>query len=151
MIGYSIRKVELNEIDSLVTLMSQHADYEEADFVSEGKKERLTHLLFSSPQLLHCYVITIDKQLKGYFSFTYDISTWDASNYLHLDCLFLQENARGNGIGEEILKFLKEEALKKDCVNIQWQTPVFNSPAIEFYKKNGAKSKTKERFFLKLN
>jgi GNAT superfamily N-acetyltransferase len=93
----------------------------------------------------------VDGSIKGYFSYTYDISTWDASPYLHLDCLFLQEDMRGKRIGGEILKFLKDEAKQNNCINLQWQTPVFNHSAIEFYKKNGAYSKTKERFFLKLN
>lgn len=150
MSGHEIRKVELHDMDALISLMSQHADYEEAEFSIKGKKEKLTELMFSQTPQLYCYVVVMSAEVKGYFSFTYDVSTWDALPYLHLDCLFLDEDIRGNGIGAEVLKFLKEEAKQNGCVNLQWQTPVFNHSAIRFYKKNGALSKTKERFFLKL-
>jgi len=37
-----------------------------------------------------------------------------------------------------------------NCSEIQWQTPDFNKEAIDFYKKLGADSKTKERFNWKI-
>jgi RimJ/RimL family protein N-acetyltransferase len=38
-------------------------------------------------------------------------------------------------------------ALNLSCVNVQWQTPTWNEPAIRFYQRLGAKSKQKVRFF----
>jgi GNAT superfamily N-acetyltransferase len=75
-------------------------------------------------------------------------ATWDAAYYVYMDCLFLTEDARGKGVGEELINRIKLEANALDCTHIQWQTPDFNERAIKFYNRIGATSKSKERFFL---
>ena len=55
--------------------------------------------------------------------------------------------ARGKGLGKEVMVHIWTFAKAENCINIQWQTPDFNEQAIGFYKKLGAVSKTKERFF----
>ena len=77
-------------------------------------------------------------------------STWDAAFYMYLDCLFLGENIRGNGIGKKLIERIKVEAKKNNCNTIQWQTPQSNVQAIRFYRSIGAVSKSKKRFFLTL-
>ncbi len=51
---------------------------------------------------------------------------------------------------KQIINLLKEIAARRDCINIQWQTPDFNEPAIRFYKRNQAKGLDKIRFTLSL-
>ena len=69
---------------------------------------------------------------------------------MYMDCLFLEEEARSFGIGEVLIEKLKEIAAENNCVNIQWQTPEFNTRAIKFYNRIGAKGKDKVRFTLSL-
>ena len=65
-----------------------------------------------------------------------------------MDCLFMTEKARGLGLGEELVSRIKLEGSKLGCNHIQWQTPDFNTRAMKFYYRIGAKSKSKERFYL---
>ncbi|MBB5637240.1 L-amino acid N-acyltransferase YncA [Pedobacter cryoconitis] len=146
--NFIIRTIKENELDDLIRLIEEHTAYEKAAYDSTGKKERLHVQLFQSKSQLKCWVVEIDGKLKGFCTYTIDYSTWDAANFLYMDCLYLCEDTRGMGIGSEIIRKLKEIAQENDCVNLQWQTPVFNQPAIDFYKKNGAASKDKVRFTL---
>ena len=43
---------------------------------------------------------------------------------------------------------MKEFGRQQNIYLIQWQTPDFKARAIKFYKRIGATSKLKERFFL---
>lgn len=147
-VNYAIRQVETGDLDELLTLMQEHAAYEKAHFNPDGKKERLVKALFAVPFKLYCWVVTIDQQLVGYVSFTFDYSTWDVADFMYMDCLFLRGHTRGLGIGTEILRRLRIVAAEQDCINIQWQTSVFNELAIKFYHKNSASSKQKIRFTL---
>ena len=61
------------------------------------------------------------------------------------------EAARGFGIGEKLVNRMKLETQKLGCDLIQWQTPDFNERAIKFYKRIGATSKSKERFYLNVH
>jgi GNAT superfamily N-acetyltransferase len=62
--------------------------------------------------------------------------------------LYLESEFRGQGIGEVVFEKLKEIAKQNDCINIQWQTPVFNERAIKFYNRIGGTGKDKVRFFI---
>ncbi|WP_259066062.1 GNAT family N-acetyltransferase [Mucilaginibacter sp. X4EP1] len=148
MSNYLIREIKENDLDELMLLIEEHTAFEQAYYSSEGKKERLQKELFREDSQLKCWVIEIDDIVNGFCSFTYDYSTWDAAFFIYMDCLYIRSSFRGTGIGSVILGKLKALAAEKQCVNVQWQTPEFNAPAIAFYKKNGALSKDKVRFTL---
>jgi GNAT superfamily N-acetyltransferase len=143
-----IRKCEKSDLPTLVELCQKHSDYEQAAYNPKGKQELLTKAIFSDKQKLFCYVIESNRQLAGYFSYTFDFSTWDAKGFLYLDCLYLEPEFRGFGIGELVFDKLKRIAKQNDCINIQWQTPIFNNRAIKFYNRIGGTGKDKIRFFI---
>lgn len=147
---YSIRNCEIADIPKLVTLCQKHAEFEKANYSPEGKEENLKKALFGEDPQLFCLVVATKQTIVGYASYTFDFSTWDASTFLYMDCLFLEEETRGFGIGEMLIEKLKEIGTQKNCVNIQWQTPQFNERAIKFYNRLGAKGKDKVRFTLTL-
>jgi GNAT superfamily N-acetyltransferase len=147
---HNIRPVEPTDLDELLIMMQEHADFERAAFSPDGKKDKLHVALFSQPQRLNCWVVTINEKLVGFVSYTFDYSTWDAAEFMYMDCLFLREQTRGKGIGSEIIKRLTAVAAERNCINIQWQTPTFNTPAIDFYIKNKAVAADKVRFTLKV-
>ena len=55
--------------------------------------------------------------------------------------------AEPNDIGA-IVELCALYAEELNCTHVQWQTPKTNMGSIEFYKKCGASSKDKVRFFL---
>mgnify|MGYP000323580294 CR=1 FL=1 len=142
-----IRFVKPSDIDELILLCKAHAQYEKAPFSIGDKKTSLKKHLFSKVPTLYCLVVELDSELIGYATYMKQFSTWDANFYLYMDCLFLNEESRGLGLGEVLMNRIKEEAIKLDCELIQWQTPIFNTGAIKFYRRIGAEDKTKERFF----
>lgn len=147
---YAIRKIDKRELTRLVEMCQNHAIYETTAYNPVGKQKALAKLLFNEYPKLFCYIVEAHENLIGYFSYTFDTSTWDARNYLHLDCLYLEPEYRGQKIGDKIFEKLIEIAKANNCVNIQWQTPAFNEKAISFYKRIGATGKEKIRFFIDL-
>ncbi len=143
-----IRFAQKKDLPDLVELCRLHAIFEKSEYDTKQKKELLDTHLFSNHPSLFCLVIEKDDCLIGYTTYMKQFSTWDASYYIYMDCLFLTEESRGFGIGEKLIDRIKQEALELDCLLIQWQTPDFNKRAMKFYKKIGAFSKSKERYFL---
>lgn len=144
---YIIRHAERKDMHQLVELCSLHAAYEESDYDSENKVFLLESHLFVKNSSLNCLVVELKGELIGYATFTKQFSTWDANYYVYMDCLYLKEEARRKGIGQELMSKIKSFAKIEKCNVIQWQTPKSNHSAIKFYNSIGAVGKAKERFF----
>ena len=149
--NYTIRKAIVEDLDVLLDLCEKHAAYEQNPFSKNGKIKKLNRLLFTNEPKLHCLMV-VDYQGEGigYATFAKQISTWEANEYVYLDCIFLIDDARGFGIGEKIMEEVAKMSRALGCKLIQWQTPDFNKRAIKFYKRIGASSKEKVRFFLEV-
>ncbi|MEA9413700.1 GNAT family N-acetyltransferase [Flavobacterium sp. PL02] len=145
---FIIRDCNTNDLTKLIDLCQKHAEYEKAAFTSEGKEDKLKLALFADNPKLYCLIIELNAAIIGYATYTFDYSTWDAADFMYMDCLFLEDSTRGFGIGEAIIEKLKQIAIEKNCINIQWQTPTFNTRAIKFYNRIGANGKDKVRFSL---
>lgn len=143
-----IRFAQPQDIPAIISLCEAHARYEEADYSSQDKAELLGTALFTKEPDLYCLVADEGREIVGYATYMLQYSTWDAGFYVYMDCLFILEQYRGKGIGEKLIRWIQKEAGELDCSLVQWQTPDFNQRAIKFYKRIGAFSKAKKRFFL---
>jgi GNAT superfamily N-acetyltransferase len=142
----TIRIAEKKDSEAIKKLVKAHANFEKASALSDNNLNRLSNYIFNT-DVVKCLVAELNNEIVGYATFIKQFSTWDANYYIYLDCLYLNEKTRGKGIGTQVMDNIKAYAKSINCSVIQWQTPNFNKKAIEFYKKIGAESKTKERFY----
>ncbi len=145
--NYKIRRAFPEDITEIINLCAEHAEYEEAFYTREGKAERLSSFLFSQNPRLSCIIAESNNNIVGYATYMLEFSTWDASFYMHMDCLYLRPHMRGLGIGEALINKIAKEAKSQNCTLIQWQTPESNERAIKFYHRIGATSKKKLRMY----
>ncbi len=150
-LDYNLRLCQPDDLDKLIILIGEHTNFERADYNAEGKKENLSQALFGDNAPLHCIVVEVKGEIIGYATYTFDYSTWDASWFIYLDCIYIEENFRSYGIGAVLMSHIKEVGISRGCVNMQWQTPEFNERAIKFYNRIGGIGKEKIRFTLPLN
>jgi GNAT superfamily N-acetyltransferase len=144
----TLRYAELEDLVHLIGLCADHAAYEQSPYDSSGKAERLGRFLFSDAPELFCLVVECEGAIVGYATFMKEFSTWDADYYVHMDCLFLREPYRHQGIGKRLIQRIVQFARHKGISRIQWQTPASNGAAIRFYDSLGATSLAKQRFFM---
>jgi ribosomal protein S18 acetylase RimI-like enzyme len=140
---YNIRIATTKDKKPLLLMMEEHATFEGHKL--EISKNHQHYKLETLPVTI--FVVLSNDKLVGYMSVIKQFSTWDMDWYLYLDCLYLNEETRGHGIGLKLMQQLKTFAKENMIPTIQWQTPKDNLPAIEFYQKLGAIKKKKQRFF----
>jgi GNAT superfamily N-acetyltransferase len=77
-----------------------------------------------------CFVLqTADQEVAGgVIGATY----WD---WLYIDLMWIREDLRGQGYGQQLLQLAEDEARKRGAKNAYLDTFSFQSP--NFYKKNG--------------
>ena len=139
-----------DDLEALQLLIREHALFERAAAPDGELVRRLESLLFSPPPRLHAIVAEDEDGLAGYATASLEVSTWQASEFLHLDCLYLRPGARGAGIGSRILDRVRALALELGVAEVQWQTPDWNDDAVRFYERQGAVYRDKKRFTLDL-
>jgi len=144
--GFIIRNCIESEIDHLIALCKERAEYEKIPYSAVGKKDRLYQALFSNHKNVYCLVVESKGIIVGYATYTFDYSTWDAGEFINLDCLYLQSDYRNLGIGQLLFNKIRDVGKSRGCVSMQWHTPDFNDGAIKFYQRNGALGRLKMRF-----
>lgn len=149
MMSYSvtIRSAKPEDMNTIILLCQAHAAYEKTDYSPEGKKEKLSQLLFGTKKSMWCFLAEANNEIVGYATCNKEPSTWTGEYFMHMDCLYLKEKARSQGIGKLLIQKIQNLAQIEGCSEIQWQTPPYNKHAISFYSKLGASSKEKVRFF----
>ncbi|MGW8766758.1 N-acetyltransferase family protein [Streptomyces sp. NPDC055815] len=145
-----VRHAHPEDLPRIVELITEHAAYEKAAPPAPGLADRLAGLLFGPERpRLRCFVAVLpDGTLAGYATCAPELSTWDGTEYLHMDCLYLTEPSRGHGLGPLLMTALRTEARSLGLPELQWQTPAWNEDAIRFYDRLGATSKEKRRYTL---
>jgi GNAT superfamily N-acetyltransferase len=146
-----IRPVSRQDMPTLVLLCAEHASYERAMPLPVDIAEGLERALFSPSPRLHAWVAAAHDELLGYATATSAFSTWQAREFLHMDCLFVREGRRGDGIGMSLLAAVIAAARHAGCAEVQWQTPDWNTGAARFYRRAGAIEVPKRRFLLPLD
>lgn len=144
---YHIRTSTDRDIPALLQLMQAHAQFEGQPF-SLSDQHRQLNRLSQLPNTF--FVVQSETKLVGYMSVIKQFSSWELSWYLYLDCLYLSEEARGAGIGQQLMLTLKAFAREHALTQVQWQTPIDNKAAIGFYQSFGTVNKAKQRFFWQL-
>lgn len=119
-------------MSDVVNLCSKHAAHERVSYDPTWKLEALTSAIFTEAQLF-CFVASCSSDTIGYTTCAPQYSTWSAAKYLYMDCLYVEAAYRGMGIGKRLMQRVAEEARELGCREIQWQTPVFNKAAVQFY------------------
>ncbi|WP_426358797.1 N-acetyltransferase family protein [Pseudocolwellia sp. HL-MZ19] len=144
-----IREATKHDADQLLRLFEKHAEYEGHSLLSteQAASDKLNMLKNLSDTPLILFVVAQGSEIKGYMSLLKQFSTWDMDYYLYMDCLYLLPELRGEGVGKLLMEYCKSYSHQHKLLEIQWQTPVENIKAINFYQNLGAQHKAKLRFF----
>ncbi|MEV7545362.1 GNAT family N-acetyltransferase [Streptomyces sp. NPDC089915] len=142
-----VRPVRPQDLPRLVELIHEHVAYERSTPRPADLADRLGPLLFAEDTRLRVLLAeTPDGTVAGYAACSEEFAFWDAASYLHMDCLYLTEEARGHGLGAALMAGVADLARERGLGHVQWQTPDWNEGAVRFYDRLGATGRPKRRY-----
>ncbi|OGS69510.1 MAG: GNAT family N-acetyltransferase [Flavobacteria bacterium RIFCSPLOWO2_12_FULL_31_7] len=133
-----IRKGTPQDMPQVLALITELAVFEKepdavvisvADLVRDG---------FSEKPLFHTFVAEVNEEIIGVALYYYRFSTWKGKT-IHLEDLIVKENNRGTGAGFALYSEIIKQGKKDNVRRIEWNVLDWNTPAIAFYEKSGAK------------
>lgn len=135
-----IRFATKNDVPLLREFICALAEYEKLSAECFATEEKLAGTLFGDKPVAEALIAYFDGQPGGFALFFHNYSTFLAQPGLYLEDLFVKPELRRRGIGEALFRRLAQIACDRGCGRFEWSALDWNSPAIQFYERLGAKA-----------
>ena len=133
-----IRKATKNDMPSVLELIQELATFEKEPDAVVVTVDDLVRDGFSENPLFQCFVAEVENEIIGMALYYYRYSTWKGKT-IHLEDLIVKESKRGTGAGFALYKEIIKQGKAENVRRIEWNVLDWNTPAIDFYEKSGAK------------
>jgi len=137
-VGVTIRRGRKEDLPRALELIKELATYEHAPHEVTNTVELMEHDGFGANPVYGFYVAEQDGGIIGISLYYFRYSTWKGKR-LYLEDIIVTEAERGKGAGKMLFDRTLQHALDEGCTGMMWQVLEWNEPAINFYKKYGAK------------
>lgn len=133
-----IRKGQIQDMPAVLELIRELAVFEKEPDAVVVTVSDLEKDGFSEKPLFQTFVAELDGEIVGMALFYYRYSTWKGKT-IHLEDLIVTEKMRGSGLGFQLYSEIITQGKKDNVRRIEWNVLDWNTPAIDFYEKSGAK------------
>ncbi len=136
---FAIRSARVEDVPIIFQLIRDLATYERAPNEVTATEEQLVDVLFGKRPAAEVLLAFEKDKPVGFAVFFHNFSTWLGRPGLYLEDLFVKPENRGKGYGRALLVDLAKIARDRGCGRMEWAVLNWNDPAIQFYRKLGAK------------
>ena len=133
-----LRPAVRSDVPLILSFIRELATYERDADAVVATEESLLRDGFGERPFFQATIAEWSGDPVGFAFWFYAYSTWRAQPTLYLEDLFVRPEARGRGIGKEMMRFLARTALDTGCGRFVWQVLDWNEPSIRFYESLGA-------------
>ncbi|MBK0371092.1 GNAT family N-acetyltransferase [Flavobacterium agrisoli] len=133
-----IRKGNIQDMPGVLDLIQELATFEKEPDAVEVTVADLERDGFGANPLFHVFIAEVAQEIVGIALYYYRYSTWKGKT-IHLEDLIVKDSKRGLGIGMALYTEIFKQAQKDDVRRVEWNVLDWNTPAIKFYEKSGAK------------
>jgi len=128
-----------DDVPVILELIRGLGEYERLSDEIVATEDGLRKWLFGERPAAEVVLAYVDTTVAGFALFFHNFSTFLARRELYLEDLFVTPEFRRLGIGRRLLTELARIALERGCGRFEWSVLDWNTPAIEFYKRLGAR------------
>lgn len=143
----NIRRGKPEDMQAVLGLIQELALFEKEPDAVLVTVDDLIRDGFGPVPLFHVFVAEIENdpidaiqgmQIVGIALYYYRFSTWKGKT-IHLEDLVVKDKMRGTGLGYALYSEIIKQGKKDEVRRVEWNVLDWNTPAIEFYEKSGAK------------
>lgn len=132
-----IRRAEARDVPALLELVRGLAAFERAEGAVTVTEDAMRDAGFGECPVWIGWIAEENERPIG-MAICFDRwSTWKG-RVLFLEDLYVVPEARGRGLGEQLLRIVAEHARAHGYVGLRWQVLDWNEGAVRFYERFGA-------------
>jgi GNAT superfamily N-acetyltransferase len=133
-----IRAATVNDVPLLKTMIVEFATFERLAHLVNVTEETLARDGFREKPMFRGLLPEWNGEVAGY-EFLYDFYSSFQGPGLFVEDIYVREKFRGKGIGKALMAEAAAIALREGYWAMRWEVLDWNQPAIDFYKKLGAR------------
>ena len=133
-----IRVATVNDVPLLKTMIVEFATFERLAHLVGVTEEMLARDGFGEKPMFRVLIPEWDGEVVGY-EFLYDFYSSFEGPGLFVEDIFVRDKFRGKGIGKALMAEAAAIAVREGYWAMRWEVLDWNQPAIDFYKKLGAR------------
>lgn len=133
-----IREGTKEDMPYVLELIKELAAFEKEPEAVVITSDDLVQDGFGPDPLFYTFIAQQGNDIIGMALFYYRYSTWKGKT-LHLEDLIVKHEYRGTGAGSALYKKVMAFAKQQNVKRAEWVVLNWNTPAIAFYEKSGAK------------
>jgi GNAT superfamily N-acetyltransferase len=138
-VTFRLRPAEPADVQVIAELIRGLARFEKLEHEVNLTEERLAAGLFGPRPYAEAVLAEEDGRPVAFALFFHNFSTFLARPGIYLEDLFVLPDHRGHGIGRALLTHLARLAVERGCGRLEWAVLDWNSEAIGFYERLGAR------------
>jgi GNAT superfamily N-acetyltransferase len=136
----TIRLAERGDVGEVLRMVRALAVYEREPDAVQATEATLTEVMFDRTDAVHAFIAELDGRPVGLALWFLNFSTWTSTQGLYLEDLFVDDSARGHGVGRRLMQALAREAVARGCARMDWAVLDWNETAMDFYRHMGGRA-----------
>ena len=137
-LDFEIRSATEADVGVILAFIKRLAAYENLTGEVVATEELLRQTLFGIRRTAEVAIGYLNDEPVGFVLFFQNYSTFLARPGIYIEDLFVEESVRRRGFGAELLRYVANRAIERNCGRLEWSVLDWNEPAIRFYRKLGA-------------
>jgi GNAT superfamily N-acetyltransferase len=137
--GLFLRFAGEADAESILDLIRGLAEFEKLSHEVVADADTLRRFLFGGQRAAEVLIAEYEGHPAGFALFFHNFSTFLGRPGIYIEDLFVRPEFRGKGIGREVLAFLARLAVERGCGRLEWAVLDWNTRAIAFYERLGAR------------
>ncbi len=137
----SIRRARAGDIDEILAMVRELAEYERLADQAVATPEQFHAALFGAFPSVYAFVVDDDPDagtLAGFAIYFLNFSTWLGVHGLYLEDLYVRPQFRGRGFGKRLLATMAKVCVDEGYGRFEWWVLDWNVDALAVYESIGA-------------
>ncbi|MEJ0019582.1 MAG: GNAT family N-acetyltransferase [Acetobacteraceae bacterium] len=136
---FALRPTTSADIPVLHRLMLDFATFEKLQARFRITEAQLNDALFGPDAPLSSLLVEAGGETVGFALWYFQFGTFSGRWNLFVEDIYIEPAWRGHKIGLALFRHMARAAVARGCIGMEWNVLDWNTPAIEFYRRIGAK------------